>query len=78
MLQLPARTIIELDEMAGFPPVAAGGEAEIEKADTCCVRHGLAEPNPPPKRLSLREERAANKSRWIFPRAPMSKHVDAG
>jgi len=61
MLRLPARTIAELDEMAGWPAVGAGEEAKVENDQACRVRHclRLAEPYPPPKRLSLREGPAA-------------------
>jgi hypothetical protein len=55
-----ARIIADLDELAGFPPLAAAEEAQGENAEGLRVRHRrrLAEPDPPPKRLTMREERA--------------------
>ena len=52
--------IADLDELAGFPPQADAEEAKGEDAEARRVRHrrSLAEPDPPPKRLSMREERA--------------------
>jgi AraC-like DNA-binding protein len=60
VLRVLARVIADLDGLAGFPPV---GEEEAKKgsAEARRVRHRqrLAEPDPPPKRLTVREERAA-------------------
>ena len=60
VLRVLARIIADLDGLAGFPPV---GEEEAKKgsAEARRVRHRrrLAEPDPPPKRLTVREERAA-------------------
>ena len=55
------RIIADLDELAGFPPIVDEEEAKVEDAEARRVRHRkrLAEPDPPPKRLSIREERAA-------------------
>ena len=55
------RIIADLDEPASFPPIVDEEEAKVEDAEARRVRHRkrLAEPDPPPKRLSIREERAA-------------------
>jgi hypothetical protein len=60
VLRVLARIIADLDELAGFPPIAEE-EAKNENVEARRVRHRqrLAEPDPPPKRLSMREERAA-------------------
>jgi hypothetical protein len=60
VLRVLARIIADLDELAGFPPIAEE-EAKNEDAEARRVRHRqrLAEPDPPPKRLSMREARAA-------------------
>ena len=52
--------IADLDEPADFLPLADAEEAKGEDAEARRVRHRrrLAEPDPPPKRLSMREERA--------------------
>ena len=59
MLRVLARIIADLDELTGFPPIAE--EAQEGSAEARRVRHRqrLAEPDPPPKRLTMREERAA-------------------
>jgi hypothetical protein len=48
----------DLDTLAGLPPLAEEGSEE-EHAEARRVRHRqrLAEPEPQPKRLSMREER---------------------
>src|SRR3954447_15611516 len=60
VLRVLARIIADLDGLAGFPPVA---EEEVKKggAEGRRARHRrrLAEPDPPPKRLTIREEREA-------------------
>ena len=60
VLRVLTRIIADLDELASFPPLA-DKEAKNENAETRRVRHRqrLAEPDPPPKRLTVREERAA-------------------
>jgi hypothetical protein len=61
VLHVLARIIADLDELAGYPPLAVEESAEDEDAETRRTRHRrrLAEPDPPPKRLSVQEERAA-------------------
>ena len=61
MLRVPTRIIADLDKPASFPPIVDEEEAKGEDAEARRVRHRkrLAEPGPPPKRLSIREERAA-------------------
>src|SRR3954470_10009600 len=58
VLRVLAWIIADLDELAGFPPRA---EEEDKNRDAAArrVRHRqrLAEPDPPPKRLTVREER---------------------
>src|SRR4051812_41395624 len=60
VLRVLARVIADLDGLAGFPPMAEE-EAGKGGAEARRVRHRqrLAEPDPPPKRLTVREERAA-------------------
>jgi hypothetical protein len=61
MLWVLTRIIADLDELASFPLIVDEQEAKGEGAEARRVRHRkrLAEPDPPPKRLSIREERAA-------------------
>src|SRR4051794_8798873 len=60
VLRVLARIIADLDGLAGFPPVA---EEDIKKggvgARRARHRRRLAEPDPPPKPLTVQEERAA-------------------
>ena len=60
VLRVLARIIADLDGLAGFPPIA---EEDVKKGGTearrARHRRRLAEPDPPPKRLTVREERAA-------------------
>lgn len=60
VLRVLARIIADLDGLAGFPSIA---EEEVKKggAEARRARHRrrLAEPDPPPKQLTVREERAA-------------------
>jgi hypothetical protein len=60
VLRVLARIIADLDGLAGFPPIA---EEEVKEggAEARRARHRgrLAEPDPPPKRLTVREEREA-------------------
>jgi hypothetical protein len=60
VLRVLARVIADLDGLAGFPPIAEE-EAKKGSAEARRVRHRqrLAEPDPPPKRLTVREVRAA-------------------
>jgi hypothetical protein len=60
VLRVLARVIADLDGLAGFPPIAEE-EAKKGSAEARRVHHRqrLAEPDPPPKRLTVREERAA-------------------
>jgi hypothetical protein len=61
VLRVLARIIADLDELAGYPPIAAESRTEGKDAEARRARHRrrLAEPDPPPKRLSAQEERAA-------------------
>ena len=61
VLRVLTRIIADLDELASFPLIVDEEEAKGEEAEARRVRHRkrLAEPDPPPKRLSIREERAA-------------------
>ena len=60
VLRVLSRIIADLDRLAGFPPIA-DEEAKKGGAEARRVRHRrrLAEPDPPPKRLTVQEERAA-------------------
>jgi hypothetical protein len=61
VLRVLARIIADLDELAGYPPSAAEGRTEGKTAEARRAHHRrrLAEPDPPPKRLTVQEERAA-------------------
>jgi hypothetical protein len=54
-----ARIIADLDGLAGFPPVA-GKDVKEGSVEARRARHRrrLAEPDPPTKPLTVREERA--------------------
>jgi hypothetical protein len=56
-----ARIIANLDEVVGFPLIADEVQGNVEDAETrrCRNRRRLAEPDPPPERLCMREGRAA-------------------
>ena len=60
VLRVLARIIADLDELAGYPPIAEEQGAQVEDAEARRVGHRqrLAEPEPPPKQLSMREERS--------------------
>jgi hypothetical protein len=60
-LRVLARIIADLDELAGYPPRAAESRTEGKTAEARRAQHRrrLAEPDPPPKRLTVQEERAA-------------------
>lgn len=59
VLRVLGRIIADLDALAGLPPQSEE-ESKDEDAEARRVRHrkSLAEPEPLPKRLSVREERA--------------------
>src|SRR3954469_20385486 len=61
VLRVLARIIADLDELAGYPPIAAGYRTEGQSvaARRADHRRRLAEPDPPPKRMTVQEERAA-------------------
>ncbi|MBV8231653.1 MAG: hypothetical protein JO329_16850 [Planctomycetaceae bacterium] len=61
VLRVLARIITALDELAGFPPLADEEKGQAEGAEARRIRHRqrLAEAEPPPRRWSMREERAA-------------------
>jgi len=61
VLRVLARIIADLDDLAGNPPIAEEEVTQREDAEARRVRHRrrLVEPDPPPKRLSVQEERAA-------------------
>src|SRR4051812_33445901 len=61
VLRVLARIIADLDELAGYPPIGAESRAEGKNAEARRVHHRrrLAEPDPPPKRMTVQEERAA-------------------
>jgi hypothetical protein len=60
VLRVLARIIADLDELEGYPPIAAESQ-EGKNAETRRAHHRrrLAEPDPPPKRMTVQEERAA-------------------
>jgi hypothetical protein len=59
VLRVLGRIITDLDVLDGLPPLAEE-ECRAEDAKARRIRHRkqLAEPEPEPKRLSVREERA--------------------
>src|SRR3954451_5816602 len=59
LLRVLARIIADLYELASYWPIAEEQGAKVEDAEARRIRHRqrLAEPEPPPKRLSMREER---------------------
>jgi hypothetical protein len=61
VLRVLARIIADLDELAGYPPSAAESRTEGKTAEARRAHHRqrLVEPDPPPKRLTVQEERAA-------------------
>jgi len=61
VLRVLARIIADLDELAGYPPIGAASRAEGKNAEARRAHHRrrLAEPVPPPKRMTVQEERAA-------------------
>jgi hypothetical protein len=61
VLRVLARIIADLDELAGYPPIAAEGRTQGKTAEARRAHHRrrLAEPDPPPKRMTVQEERAA-------------------
>ena len=68
VLRVLTRIIADLDELASFPPNVDEEEAKGEDAEAGRVRHRkrLAEPDPPPKRLAIRENEPLCGSCWIF------------
>jgi hypothetical protein len=72
VLRVLARIIADLDELAGYPPSAAESRTEGKTAEARRAHHRrrLAEPDPPPKRLTVQEERAAL---WVALGHPASK-----
>src|SRR5262245_58017464 len=73
VLRVLARIIADLDELAAYPLIAEQEAAKCEDAETRRARHRqrLAEPEPPPRRLTVREERAA--LRALLDRPPSGK-----
>jgi hypothetical protein len=61
VLRVLARIIADLDELAGYPPSDAESQTEGKNAEARRAHHRrrLAEPDPPPKRMTVQEERAA-------------------
>src|SRR3954447_4890238 len=61
VLRVLARIIADLDALAGYPPLAEEKAVQGEDVETRRARHRqrLAEPEPPPRRLTVQEERAA-------------------
>ena len=61
VLRVLARIIADLDELAGYPPIAAESRTEGKNVEARRAHHRrrLAEPDPPPRRLTVQEERAA-------------------
>jgi hypothetical protein len=60
VLRVLARIIADLDELAGYQPIGTESrEGKTAEARRAHHRRRLAEPDPPPKRLTVQEERAA-------------------
>jgi hypothetical protein len=77
ILRVLGRIIADLDALAGLPP-RPDEESEEEDAEARHVRHRkrLAEPEPPPRRLSVREERAL--LRALLDRPPSDRDGPGG
>jgi hypothetical protein len=76
VLRVLARIITDLDELTGYPSTAAEGRTEGKSAEArrACHRRWLAEPDQPPKRMTVQEERA---SLWdALGRPPTSERGD--
>ena len=60
-VSIPPRIIADLDELTGYPPIGAESRAKGKNAEARRAHHRrrLAEPDPPPKRMTVQEERAA-------------------
>jgi hypothetical protein len=73
VLRVPARSIADLDESAGYPAIIEEKAAKGKDAESRRARHRqrLAEPEPAPRRLTLQEERAA--LRALVARPPSGK-----
>jgi hypothetical protein len=72
-LRVLARVIADLDELAGFPPIAEEKADPVEGAEARRVRHRQRSAEPePPKRLSRREEREARRTLLGLP--PSKRH----
>jgi hypothetical protein len=73
VLRVLARIIADLDDLAGYPPITEEKAVKGEDAEARRVGHRrrLAEPEPSPKRLTMREERAA--LRALLDRPPSGK-----
>ncbi|HEX9095256.1 MAG TPA: hypothetical protein VF990_04045 [Candidatus Dormibacteraeota bacterium] len=74
VLRVLTRIIADLDELARFPPLTDEEKGKAEDAESRRVRQRqrLAEPEPPPKRLSRREEREARRALLDLP--PSKRH----
>jgi hypothetical protein len=61
VLRVLARIIADLDELTGYPPIGAESRPKGKNAEARRAHHRrrLAEPDPPPKRMTVKEERAA-------------------
>jgi hypothetical protein len=61
ILGVLARIIADLDDVAGYPPIAKDSAVKDECAEVRPARdrQRSAEPEPSPKRPTMREERAA-------------------
>ena len=61
VLRVLARIIADLDELTGYPPIGAESRPKGKNAEARRAHHRrrLAEPDPPPKRMTVQEERAA-------------------
>src|SRR5262245_24811406 len=73
VLRVLARIIADLDDLASYPPITEEKVVKGEDAEARRVRHRqrLAEPEPSPKRLTMREGRAA--PRALLDRPPSGK-----
>ena len=68
VLRVLARIIADLDDLAGNPPIAEEEVTQREDAEARRVRHRrqLVEPDPPPKRLSVRKNGWPYGTLWAF------------
>jgi hypothetical protein len=61
VLRVLARIIADLDELTGYPPIGTDSRPKGKNVEARRANHRRrpTEPDPPPERLTVREEQAA-------------------